>query len=161
LIPAFSIFVVETMPWPGAVVRRTPNGAATVQTLKALLAVQRSGRLSLQDSAGHALLPSGTITTANGTITLTLTHDAGERFYGADAAFTLYEDDGDTYAYQKGIASHIPMRWDDRTQTLTVGTRIGAFPGMLSTRHLNVVLPDGYRQSVTYTGKTIQIKRTP
>ena len=77
---------------------------------------------------------------------------------GADAAFSLYEDDGDTYAYQRGIASRIPMRWDDRARTLTVGVRAGTFPGMLPTRHLDVVLPDGRRKSVTYVGRTVQVR---
>ena len=81
--PPVSPFVVETTPWPGAVVHRSPNGTATVQTQQARLTVQSSGRLSLQASNGHALLPSGTITVANGTITLTLSHESQERFYGA------------------------------------------------------------------------------
>jgi alpha-glucosidase len=76
---------------------------------------------------------------------------------GADAGFTLYEDDGDTYAYQKGAASRIPMRWNDRTQTLTVGARAGSYPGMLATRHLNVVLPGGAHKGVVYTGGEIKI----
>ena len=81
---------------------------------------------------------------------------------GKDASFTLYEDDGDTYAYQRGAASsRIPMRWDDRARTLTVGVRAGTFPGMLPTRHLNVVLPDGSRKNVTYTGRTVQVRFTP
>ena len=77
---------------------------------------------------------------------------------GADAAFTLYEDDGDTYAYQRGISSRIPMRWDDQTRTLTIGVRTGAFPGMLTTRHLNVVLPGGSHKSVTYAGQAVQVR---
>ncbi|BDI30386.1 hypothetical protein CCAX7_24370 [Capsulimonas corticalis] len=77
---------------------------------------------------------------------------------GADASFTLYEDDGDTYAYQTGASSRIPMRWDDRTKTLTVGARAGSFPGMLVARHLNVVLPGGVRKSAVYTGSATQIR---
>ena len=76
---------------------------------------------------------------------------------GADASFALYEDDGDTYAYEKGAASRIPMHWDDAKRTLTVGSRAGAFPKMLSTRHLNVILPGGARKSVTYTGRSVQV----
>ena len=76
---------------------------------------------------------------------------------GADGEFTLYEDDGDTYAYQQGTASRILMRWDDRTKTLTVGLRTGSFPGMLTTRHLVVVLPGGARKTVTYVGSPVQI----
>ena len=37
---------------------------------------------------------------------------------GVDASFTLYEDDGDTYAYQKGAASRIPLLWDDKARAL-------------------------------------------
>jgi len=77
---------------------------------------------------------------------------------GADAGFTLYEDDGATYAYEKGAASHIPMHWNDSTRTLTVGSRTGSFAGMLLTRHLLVILPDGDSKSVTYTGKPIQVQ---
>ena len=77
---------------------------------------------------------------------------------GSDAAFALYEDDGDTYAYQRGASSRIPMRWDDRMRTLTVGARAGAFPGMLSTRHLNIVLPNGSRKSVAYVGRAVQVR---
>ena len=76
---------------------------------------------------------------------------------GADAAFTLYEDDGDTYAYQTGKASRIPMHWDNRMRTLTVSTRSGSFPGMLSTRHLVVHLPGGPSQRVTYTGQPVRV----
>ena len=77
---------------------------------------------------------------------------------GADASFTLYEDDGDTYAYQKGAASRIPLLWDDKARAFTAGVRAGSYPGMLGTRHLNVVLPDGSRRSVTYAGKAAQVR---
>lgn len=77
---------------------------------------------------------------------------------GADANFDLYEDDGTTYAYEKGASSSIPMRWDDVDKTLTLGDRKGSFAGMLPTRHVDVVLPDGSSQSVTYTGKKTQVK---
>lgn len=80
---------------------------------------------------------------------------------GADATFSLYEDDGDTYAYQQGASSRIPMRWDDRARTLTVGNRTGTFRGMLPTRHLNIVLADGSRRSIVYTGRLVQVKFTP
>jgi len=80
---------------------------------------------------------------------------------GADAVFALYEDDGDTYAYQRGASSRIPMRWDDRTRTRTVGARAGTFPGMLPTRHLNVVLPDGSRRGIVYTGRAVQVRFSP
>jgi alpha-D-xyloside xylohydrolase len=38
---------------------------------------------------------------------------------GADADFTLYQDDGKTYAYEKGDSSTTHLHWDDAAQTLT------------------------------------------
>lgn len=77
---------------------------------------------------------------------------------GADAAFTLYEDDGETYAYQKGASSRISMRWNDRTRVLTLGARKGGYPSMAKTRSLTVVLPGGEHRSVAYDGSTLRVK---
>ena len=59
---------------------------------------------------------------------------------GADGDFTLYEDDGVTYAYERGSSASIPLHWDDRRQVLTIGARMGVFPGMLQTRTFHVIL---------------------
>ena len=59
---------------------------------------------------------------------------------GADAFFTLYEDDGVSYAYEKGACSMIPIIWDDASGTLTIGERSGSFPGMLGERRFIVRL---------------------
>jgi alpha-glucosidase len=77
---------------------------------------------------------------------------------GADAAFTLYEDDGDTYAYQKGAASRIPMKWNEQTRILTIGARSGSFPTMLTIRHITIVLPGVAGKSVVYSGRPIRIQ---
>ncbi len=61
-------------------------------------------------------------------------------YAGADGAFTLYEDDGLTYGYEKGAFSRIPLRWNDATATLTIGQRRGSFPGMLASRTFEVVV---------------------
>jgi alpha-D-xyloside xylohydrolase len=61
-------------------------------------------------------------------------------YAGADGAFTLYEDDGLTYAYEKGAFTRIPVRWSDAARTLTIGRREGTFPGMLAERSFEVVL---------------------
>jgi alpha-D-xyloside xylohydrolase len=60
-------------------------------------------------------------------------------YAGADADFTLYEDDGLTYDYEKGAYATIPIRWDDAKHTLTIGARQGSFPGMLERRAFNIV----------------------
>lgn len=59
---------------------------------------------------------------------------------GADGAFTLYEDEGLNYDYEKGSFTKIPIRWNDTTKTLTIDDREGSFPGMLASRTFNVVL---------------------
>jgi alpha-D-xyloside xylohydrolase len=63
-------------------------------------------------------------------------------YAGADADFKLYEDDGLTYAYEKGAFSTIPIHWDDASRTLTIGDRAGSFPGMLEQRSFHVVVVD-------------------
>jgi alpha-D-xyloside xylohydrolase len=60
-------------------------------------------------------------------------------YRGASGDFTLYEDEGDGYNYEKGIYATIPLHWDDAAQTLTIGDRQGHFPGMLETRTFRVV----------------------
>jgi alpha-glucosidase len=77
---------------------------------------------------------------------------------GADAAFSLYEDDGDTYGYEKGAFSRIPMRWNDQRRILTIGDRQGRYPGMLTKRHLVIALPDGSTKQMTYVGSTLAVR---
>jgi alpha-D-xyloside xylohydrolase len=57
---------------------------------------------------------------------------------GADGDFTLYEDEGDNYNYEHGAYSTIPMHWDDKTATLTIGARQGGFPGMFTERRFRI-----------------------
>ena len=60
-------------------------------------------------------------------------------YRGANADFTLYEDEGDNYNYEKGSYATIPLQWDDAAHTLTVGDRQGHFQGMLESRTFRVV----------------------
>lgn len=73
---------------------------------------------------------------------------------GADGDFTLYEDDGVSYAYEKGAYSVIPLHWDDASAVLTIGDRSGTFPGMLAERRFLV------RLAGTDEVKVIQYKGT-
>jgi alpha-D-xyloside xylohydrolase len=59
---------------------------------------------------------------------------------GADATFTLYEDDGETYAYEHGERATCELTWDDAARTLRLGARQGSFPGMAPTRRFEVRL---------------------
>jgi alpha-D-xyloside xylohydrolase len=90
-------------------------------------------------------------------------------YRGADGDFTLYEDEGDTYNYEKGAYSLIPLHWNNATSTLTLGARTGSYPGMQPTRIFHVVLVDknhgqGAQPSSTwdleirYDGKALNIE---
>jgi alpha-D-xyloside xylohydrolase len=59
---------------------------------------------------------------------------------GTNADFTLYEDEGDSYDYEHGAYSVIPLHWDENSQTLTIGDRRGSFPKMLEHRTFRVVI---------------------
>jgi alpha-D-xyloside xylohydrolase len=58
---------------------------------------------------------------------------------GADAKFTLYEDENDNYNYEKGQYSTIMFTWNDAANTLTINDRNGSFPGMLNDRKFRIV----------------------
>jgi alpha-D-xyloside xylohydrolase len=90
-------------------------------------------------------------------------------YTGADASFELYEDDGVSYAYEKGAFSTIPIRWDEKAGTLTIGQRTGSYPGMPSARDVRVVFvskgapvghtPEPKARVVRYEGTPVVVKR--
>ncbi len=77
---------------------------------------------------------------------------------GADASFTLYEDEGDGYNYEKGQYTEIPFMWNEKARTLTVGKRVGSFKGMKASRTFTVKLPDGSSKVVKYKGAKVSVK---
>lgn len=60
-------------------------------------------------------------------------------YRGADGQFTLYEDDGESYGYEKGEYAVIPITWNDASATLSLGARKGTFQGMLKERIFQIV----------------------
>ena len=80
---------------------------------------------------------------------------------GADGAFTVYEDDGTSYNYEKGSYSTYPITWKDSSRTLEIGQRKGCFKGMCKKRKLKLVYINGGKQditkTVTYSGKKITL----
>ena len=77
---------------------------------------------------------------------------------GANGSFTLYEDEGDNYNYEKGQYATITFQWNDKARTLTIGERKGNYPGMLTKRQFTIVTPDGKQQVVSYDGKQKQVR---
>jgi alpha-D-xyloside xylohydrolase len=70
-------------------------------------------------------------------------------YRGADGSFTLYNDRGDTYAYENGQHATVSLHWDDRSATLTIGARQGEYPGMPREQEFRVVLVDGSKAGAT------------
>ena len=77
---------------------------------------------------------------------------------GADAEFSLYEDEGDGYNYEQGYYSNIIFTWTDRTRTLHISARQGGFKGMLYERKFALVLPDGTTRTIDYNGNQVTVK---
>jgi len=59
---------------------------------------------------------------------------------GSDAEFTLYEDEGDNYNYEHGAFATIRLRWNEKTQSVTIGARQGNFAGMKPERAFRLVV---------------------
>ena len=86
---------------------------------------------------------------------------------GANASFTLYEDEGDNYNYEKGAFSEICFKWNDAARQLTIDERKGSFKGMLQQRRFRIVLVDNKSgagnlpmqggKSVSYDGKAVSV----
>ena len=86
-------------------------------------------------------------------------------YSGADGSFSLYEDDGRSYGYERNEFSIVPLSWDDASRTLTIGDTLNR-PS--STRSFNVVLVSpsaalGYAGAsapgkvVKYDGKAVRV----
>ncbi len=89
-------------------------------------------------------------------------------YAGQNGSFTLYEDEGENYNYEKGQYARIPFEYDEATHSLTIGERQGEFPGMLKERNFHIVLvdkthpqpynPDARGKTVNYDGKKQVVK---
>jgi len=77
---------------------------------------------------------------------------------GADAEFSLYEDEGDNYNYEQGYYSNIIFTWSDRTRTLHISARQGGYKGMLLDRKFTLVLPDGTTRTIDYNGNQVSVR---
>ena len=75
---------------------------------------------------------------------------------GADATFTLYDDEGDSYRYEQGAYATVELRWDDARRVLHIGKRRGSFEGMPEERTFIIRTPWGDQQ-LTYKGKGVRL----
>lgn len=80
---------------------------------------------------------------------------------GADSSFTVYEDEGDNYNYEKGDSSSFEIIWNDKNNTLTISDRKGGYSGMTVFRKLKLVKVDrksGIDVTESINGKTIEYR---
>lgn len=88
---------------------------------------------------------------------------------GANGSFNLYQDEGDTYNYEKGQHAVIPITWSDADHTLTFGPRIGSYPGMPQEMTFHIVrarpghgiggrVETEFDHTVVYRGSEARIK---
>ncbi len=88
---------------------------------------------------------------------------------GNDARFTLYEDEGNNYDYQKGKYSEISLTYKTQTGILTIGNQKGSYPGMPEKRTFRVIfvsrsspralhLNEKPDEIIQYKGKKKEIK---
>ena len=73
-------------------------------------------------------------------------------YEGKDAKFTLYEDEGTNYNYEKGKYATIDFAYEEASHKLTISARKGDFDGMLKSRRFNVVVVNAN------TAKTLNLK---
>lgn len=78
---------------------------------------------------------------------------------GEDGEFTLYNDDGDNYSYEDGNFSMIPLRYTDRSKTLSFGEPQGKYKYQ---EEFNITLIEGRGNSETikfiYKGKEEEVR---
>ncbi len=91
-------------------------------------------------------------------------------YAGKDGSYTLYEDEGTNYNYEKGKYAVIDFKYDDARKQVTIGARKGSFDGMLQKRRFNIILVDQKKQQgvnlakspkgkvVKYSGQAITVK---
>ena len=82
---------------------------------------------------------------------------------GADASFLWYEDEGESYRYEKGTCSKVSLKWKDSERTLIMGARDGAYPGMPESVRMQVklYLPGDTAPEIkegVYMGKEVIVK---
>jgi alpha-D-xyloside xylohydrolase len=88
---------------------------------------------------------------------------------GQDGTFTLYEDEGDSYNYEKGAFTTIDFNWDDAKRELSISARKGSYNGMLTGRKFSIIVmdnnktpgdtaPESFDKVIDYNGEAVSVK---
>jgi alpha-D-xyloside xylohydrolase len=158
-VKEWNVYLPEPATWYDFWTGKRFNGGQTIKTASPL------DKIPLFVKAG-SIIPMGKFIQYTGQKPL----DTLEiRVYkGADGRFELYEDEGDSYNYEKGNYTVIPFRWDEKRRTLTIGEKQGYYSGNLTKRILNIIFvnesegfgitPGEVKKKVVYIGKEIKVK---
>ncbi|MBO9670728.1 MAG: DUF5110 domain-containing protein [Sphingobium sp.] len=80
---------------------------------------------------------------------------------GADGRFTLYDDDGTSYDYERGSYSRIAFAWDDARKRLSISAPRGSHDASTRVRNLHLVLKrpgePGIERDVRYLGEAVAV----
>lgn len=106
-----------------------------------------------------SIIPIGTITNCSAD---SLNAPIEIRVYGgADANFTLYEDECDGSGYTTGLFSKIDFSYTEKNKTLSIGSIEGEYPGKITERIFKVVMvseTDGIGLNETNNAQVIEYK---
>ena len=89
-------------------------------------------------------------------------------YTGKNGSFTLFEDEGTNYNYEKGMYSAIVFDYNEREKKLIIQKRRGTFPGMLRKRIFNIIwiqksnpvafdFGQKYNEQVSYGGEKLSL----
>lgn len=125
------VYLPKGRGWYDIHTRRHHTGGHTIK------ADAPYGRIPLFAPEG-AILPTGpaiehTAGAAPDSLTITV-------YSGRDGQFTLYDDDGLTYAYERGESATADILWADKSRQLTITPRQGTYKGMPGKLHLTIRL---------------------
>lgn len=82
-------------------------------------------------------------------------------YAGKDGQFSLYEDEGINYNYEKGNYSTIAFEYKDAENKLIISQRVGAFEGMLYNRIFRIKLvgkSESEVKVIQYNGSKTEVK---
>jgi len=90
-------------------------------------------------------------------------------YSGADGSFTLYNDEGENYDYERGAHAITTISWSDANRTLIFGARQGSYPGMPAQEMFHIVMVSAQHgvgepvstaadRTVTYTGAELKVQ---
>jgi alpha-glucosidase/alpha-D-xyloside xylohydrolase len=77
---------------------------------------------------------------------------------GAGGSFVLYEDDGESFAYERGQFLRLAMQWDDGRRQLRLFRAPGSGIYGHAVRPIDIELAGGAKKSVRFTGSPLVVQ---